>query len=377
MLLWGNTTQLLHAELRLACQELGFTKLITQHVPAKDLGPEKALELALGGEVPYVALAVNGDGLDNEGRIFQVLRALQVPVAIWFVDNPWHILSRFKVPFWQDAHLFATDPTFVPLLQKAGAHSVHFLPLAVAPHMWRPLPWETGNYRSEMKFASGPPIFVGRLAFPAKEHFFAAVHLPKDLVAQATQLLLDAPNAKLPNIHWWYAATKPQFWPGYAARLSGAGCELCSQQNRVRWLQKGVQAGFKIIGDATWAQYVPKEHLQPPVDYYTALPQLYYEASCVLNVTSLQLPSSLSQRHFDVWAAGGLLLTDATPGLGLFAQELTQPITVEHPNDLEVRMRELQANPSLTRSLRDAWRACLMEKHRYAHRVQTILETVS
>ena len=62
-----------------------------------------------------------------------------IPVALWFVDNPWHVLSGVRLPWWQHAHIYVTDASFVDGLKAQGAERVCHLPLAVAPHMWRDL----------------------------------------------------------------------------------------------------------------------------------------------------------------------------------------------------------------------------------------------
>ena len=43
------------------------------------------------------------------------------------------------------------------------------------------------------------------------------------------------------------------------------------------------------------------------------------------------MSEALTQRHFDVWAAGGFLLTDRTPGLDIFPRELVEPIVLRPP----------------------------------------------
>ena len=152
-------------------------------------------------------------------------------------------------------------------------------------------------------------------------------------------------------------------------RCVGLGAEICSQANRVRWVRAGLEAGMRVVGDAGWQDLLPGLEVLPPVDYYTVLPDIYRRAGAVLNVTSLLLPQSLSQRHFDVWAAGGLLLSDATPGLRLFPEALTRPVTLSCPADLLPRLAALRADPARTRELRRAWREYLCAGHAYRHRV--------
>ncbi|MBQ7585678.1 MAG: glycosyltransferase [Desulfovibrionaceae bacterium] len=390
VVLGGSSLGLVYKELSWAFKELGFTKQVQAQSSAWEPDLEAGLTSACEGLVPYAALFINGEGLDDKGRLFYFLQASKVPLAIWFVDNPWHILSRLKLPWWKEATLLVTDPSFIPSLRQEGAKEVHFLPLASAPHMWRQLPKEASqklfNLQEDLNdtgggknlndgWNSGPPLFVGRLAFPAKEQFFAAAHVPKELLALA-QKKLELDEVCAPHIHWWYALLKPKLWPGYEARVAGAGAEWVSQRKRLKWLALGLKLGFKIMGDLTWLKFWPDCPLLTPVDYYDALPDYYYRSSLILNVTSLQLPSRLSQRHFDVWAAGGFLLSDATSGLEIFPKELTIPITLKNPKELESKMRIFTTSAKQNLDLRIAWRQCLKEKHLYTHRVKTILTLI-
>ncbi len=238
--------------------------------------------------------------------------------------------------------------------------------------MWRNLPDE-----DEAGLAQKPPLFVGRSAFPERERFFAAARVPRGLEQEARDLLERAAGpADGPHFHWWLQKLGVSPWPGQDVRCAGLGAELCSRTNRARWVRAGLAAGMRVVGDAGWRDLLPDCEVLPPVDYYTSLPELYQRAGAVLNVTSLLLPHSLSQRHFDVWAAGGLLLSDATPGLGIFPEALTRPMTLRSPADLPSRLVALCADPAQARELRRAWREHLRAGHSYAHRVARIREVL-
>ena len=90
--------------------------------------------------------------------------------------------------------------------------------------------------------------------------------------------------------------------------------------------------------------------------------------------TSPLLPRGLTQRHFDVWAAGGVLATDATPGLDLFPKALTRPMTFTGPGDIGRRARELARDTALRAELRAGWREELLARHLYTHRLSRLLD---
>ncbi len=379
--------------------------------------------------------STNLQGLDVHGHDFALLQALRIPVAIWFVDNPWHVLASLRLPWWKKATLFVTDASFIPHLRNAGASHVYHLPLAVAQHMWEETPKKHGkdieiktktipqnhnrNSNNEKHSPLFPKaltaaqqascIFVGRAAFPQKKSFFAAAKVPQNLLHEGVALL-EASHAQQikPDFHWWaqhlnLEQEKPAlpienqeeksikaqivkhsspFWPGHAVRQMGLGAEHCAQRHRVLWLEALMHAKSTttpwpaIFGDAplwqTLLPTAPAHIFHDSVDYYTQLPLLYTAAFSVLNVTSLLLPWGLTQRHFDVWAAGGFLWTNATKGLDIFPQDLTDPITLAHPRLLPSALKQLTLRHK--EALQKSWQEHLHEKHQYVHRMLEVLE---
>lgn len=385
-LLPGHNGLLLHQELRQALEVCGLGPVLP--MPEKIRSPEdmSLLRHIFRQGRPRLFLSVNLRGLDAEGRIFHLCRSMGVPVVLWLVDNPWHVLSALRLPWWREAFIFVTDASFVPALAGAGARQVFHLPLAVARHMWRNARPEHARGSQEQE-----PLFVGRSSFPHKERFFAAARVPEELEKEASALLERSSGpTDAPNYFWWQERLGAAGWPGMASRKAGLGAEICAQANRARWLrallaQAGRGAGradggplrpnLRIVGDAGWHTLLPDAQILPPVDYYTALPDLYASAGAVLNITSLLLPQSLSQRHFDVWAAGGTLFSDATPGLEIFPSSLAEPIRLRGPEDFWPRWDEFRAHPARIADVRRAWREHLRNGHCYEHRVRHICET--
>lgn len=348
----GHNGRLLHQEMRLALEEHGYAI-------CEDDFSRNPQQFMRQENLPEIAVSVNFHGLDADGRIFNFCRAKKIPVAVWLVDNPWNLLSSIRLPWWKHAVLFATDATFIPDLRKAGACSVHFLPLAAAQHFF--------NQECDGK---GMPVFVGRSEFPEKKKFFAAASVPEQMVAEAQK---DLETGNAPDFYWWHKRLGGELWPGFAVRNTGFGAETFSQKNRQRWLCAGASAGMEIYGDDGWKELVPDAVLRPPVDYYGGLAKIYARASAVLNITSLLLPQSLNQRHFDVWAANGLLLSDATKGLKIFPSELVRPIIVKEPRQLAGRLKFFATEPDFRRRLIDAWREEILGHHLYRHRIGKIL----
>ncbi len=352
---------------------------------------------------PVLFFSVNFQGLDPFGERYHLLRAAGVEVAAWCVDTPWHILSGCKAPYWKLLPLFVTDATFLPGLREAGARFVHHLPLATDPdlfslvssceknvrggpspaveHSKRPAPGHTDPTGHPHAQPCTPPralsrsvVFVGRSEFPHRQRYFSGISSKPELREAALSLLA---RGERPDYHWWAKhAPHVAMWPD-TPRQIGAGADDMTRHWRVACLEQAAACGLVVFGDTAWHTMVAGlQDLRPPVDYYTQLPAIYREAEVVLNITGMLLPGGLTQRHFDVWAAGGLLLTDWTPGLDIFPHQLTDAVCFHRAADIPFRVNHLRANPHHAASLRTLWREHILTNHTYRHRVRHIISTV-
>lgn len=314
---------------------------------------------------PDLYLSVNFSGLDAYGQAFSLLERAGVPVAVWCVDNPFNALSGLKSQFWKDVSLFVTDEWFIGPLKSHGARNVHHLPLAASPAFFRAVP--------DAPELAGKLLFVGRSAFPGRDDFFAGLKLPEAALAETASLFA---RGQRPDFAWWCKRTGVErLWPGKQARLAALGAEETGRLWRTAVIEAAASAGDLVVcGDDAWLNLVGADFsLAPPVDYYGPLAGMYASARCVVGATSPLLPRGLTQRHFDVWAAGGRLISDATPGLELFPRELTAPITYKTPAHLAGTIASLEeAGPGLAQ----AWRELILNKHTYSHRIRTILERI-
>lgn len=364
VLLPGDEHSLLTRELEQAFWAENFT--VVRLPPTEPTAGQAVIEFLKQGR-PALFFSVNLRGLDPEGVSFRLLQAAGVPVAVWFVDNPWHILSSLRLPWWRHASLFTCDVSFIPSLQAHGACDVAYLPLAAwfEPHSHlftqpEALPSQT------------PLVFVGRSSFPDKSRFFSGCRVPEALRWQSTRSGESAP----PHFGWWTNALHlKEFWPGRDIRTAGLGAEESSLARRTEWLSCAAAIGLTVYGDEGWRSLLPPETvLRPAVDYYTRLPSIYAAAPYSLNITSLLLPAGLTQRHFDVWMAGGFLLSDATPGLKLFPSELVTPVALRTSADIAERITEFERDPACKKDLAAAWAACIAKQHTYRCRIREVCE---
>ena len=339
--------------------------------PAIDITPEAcpaALAALLSSQTPSALLSINGAGLDDEGISAALLAEAGVPLAIWFVDNPFHIVGRFRGGFWKRALLAVTDDSFIEPLRQLGAARTLHLPLGASAHFFTATPTPGLADRA---------VFVGRSAFAGRDAFFAGCRLPDGLTDTARAMVVGGGR---PDYFWWAEKLGAgPLWPGKAGRAAGLGAETASLDLRAGALAAVSESmPLLVYGDAGWRELFPESvTLLPPVDYFGALPGIYAGAGVTLNATSLLLPRGLTQRHFDVWAAGGCLITDATAGLELFPAALTDPVRYASPGQAGQLAVSLLAQPHRRADLAAAWREAIAAGHRYEHRLAALLNRLA
>lgn len=355
---------LLCRELAQAFEETGYAVTMLDHL-ALGRHPGQVLPKLLDKGVPDLFFSINFKGLDPYGLGHAILREAGVHVGVWLVDNPFNLLTAVKSEYWRTTKLFVTDHTFIGPLIGEGARWASHLPLAASPPLF-----ETGGVLPE--HAEGLEdrlVFVGRSEFPDKKKFFAGLAIP----AKQAELVRKGEDGERFDYHWWHDQLGiTPLWPGNRVREIGAGTEWAGR----KWKRHCLEAAgpVMIFGDNGWQGLAnPDTNVRGPVDYYTHLPAVYRSAAAVLNVTGMQLPAGLTQRHFDVWCAGGFLLTDAHPGLDIFPKELVEPIRFTQAADIHDLFVRFRRETDVKQELRAAWRDCILSGHTYAHRVGTIL----
>lgn len=354
----GDGNSLLIPELSNAFADAGFTyRVIDPEAMCKNM-----LSL-LDQELPEMVLSINYKGLDSSGETYFMLREAGIKVVVWMVDNPFHIISDIKSDFWKQVPSMVTDHWFIEPLKELGAEKISHLPLATDPKIFHP-------QVQKFPLLENRIVFVGRSSFPDKDTFFAGCSFSKDDHKAAT----DAINAGTkPDFKWWSRRDGlPRFWPGRQVRETG----FRTEQSGLMWRSAAlasVRDKLTLFGDKGWKHQLDKPDLRPPVDYFTAVPSIYAGAGTTLNMTSPLLPCGLTQRNFDVWAAGGFLLTDYTPGLSIFPDDLTAECSFASPGELPALCEKFERFPKLKESLTKIWLKIILAEHTYKNRVDNIL----
>lgn len=357
----GGKNDLLHKELCQAVRDIGCIPL---EIGGKTL--QEILEL-LDVKPPRLYLAVNAGSLDGNGILYEQLKQKNIPLALWFVDNVWNILSGFSQSWWKECSLYLTDFSFAKELQNEGAAKVFPLPLAShsLPATYQTIP-------------EIPLFFVGNSSFANKNAYFSGCKLEHDFeqnLYRTIQKNLFA-QKELPDFHSIYHQLLPNqtLWQNKSGRTIGYAAAKADLYLRKLWLEN-LSPLIQIMGDNAWQEILSTSHtFYRPVDYYKDLPTYYKNSLFTLNLTSLLMPANLSQRHFDVWKHGGFLLSSPSKGMEIFPQNIQSIITVNNPQDCLNRLELLLTKPALKSEIQKTMQEEIAKKHCYTLRLQYILE---
>lgn len=333
---------------------------------------------------PDTLLSINFLGGDLEGPLRELLGKLRLSFATWFVDSPELILHGLSHRANPRLVLFCCDPDAQAKLGPLGFQDVHILPLAA------------DSTRFDLKTpltetAPALPIsFVGATWVDKLGQTMRNFHFPRTLLHHyraAGQALAQGD---------YTGTTKTcleERCPEFAAQLNDLGAKdqsgalhlACWEANRVyRNNCVARLAPFQpvIVGDRHWSrQLAPlaaQFTLHPPVGYYTPdLARLYRGSAINFACSGTQMPGAVTQRAFDVPAAGGFLLTDRRRQMDELFEMGVESVCYDQPEDIEDAVQRWSKDRERAMNVTRAARKRIASEHTYLHRVQRMLDILS
>lgn len=311
---------------------------------------------------PDFVLSINHIGFDQEGTVGGLLAEIGLPVAVWYVDSPSFVLAGATVPCPELTSVFCWERAWIPELEGAGFDDVEYLPLATDPSIFRP---RTGPARY-------PLSFVGASMQHARKKWQKKVPAGSQGLARAIGKTMLEGERALPHA----------FLERFAPKLTGKRREdvlalatwNATATYRTELLRALPPEALHLFGDDGWRHLMPRAAFHGSVDYGAALADVYGCSSISLNATSLQMPTAVNQRVFDVPASGGFVLTDHQSDL----EELFDPgvniVTYRSADEL-VALQERYRRDAVTReSILRAGRARVLDAHTFTHRIDRMIQ---
>lgn len=329
---------------------------------------------------PDFALTVNHFGLDREGRLMELLERLNLPLASWFVDNPYLILYRYPRLSSDRVTLFSYDEDSLEQMRKLGYQNVHWLPLGTDETLFTP---DDGPCRNEW---TADVSFVGNSMQGKISGFLDAARVPAQLLEDWQRLAREFGESGHGTPSSYLREVRPELaslLDGVRDMASAQAYEsLLTFEATRRYRQECVRQTLPfhphIAGDEGWGEALPDsgwQHL-PRLDYYEDLPGFYRCSKVNLNCTSLQMKGAVNQRVFDVPASGGFLLTDSRRQLETLFDPDTECAAYTSPGEIPDLIRRFLSDTGERRAVAAAARKRILARHTYRHRLTELVSVM-
>jgi len=330
---------------------------------------------------PHFVLTVNHLGVDHEGVLTGLLSRMDIPLASWFVDNPYLALAIYRRPAARRTAMFTWDSDNIEPLRQSGFASVYHLPLATDEQRFAPdrhggldKPW-----RARVSFVGNSMVLKTGLRL---EYSRATPGL-RQAFADLAEGFGEHPAW---SVRAYLAERRPDLWDEFAA-LGDPSRQLAfetaviwesTRRYRRRCLQELMPFSPLIVGDEGWmATFKDRESeftRLPELSYYEELPDFYPLSDVNFNCTSLQMKGAVNQRVFDVPACGAFLLTDRRAQMEALFEPGKEMAVYDHPGEIADLTRHYLAHPEERARMAKAARRRVLAEHTYTTRMSRMID---
>lgn len=326
---------------------------------------------------PDFLLTVNHLGFDQDGVLTSFLESIEMPVASWYVDSPNLIVKEFRANVSPYTTVFLWDNGYIPEVEAMGFESVSYLPLATDERVFRPL----HHKRKERVVSTCEVGFVGHsMVEPFAKRMTRVASELHPIVEELADLSIRSRasfDAHLARIDRKARAGIESLDATARIDLEAAVLWKTTQRYRLQCIEKLLDFGLRIHGDAGWKELLDKpDMLGPVLGYYDQLPLFYNLCKINFNATNLQMGTAVNQRVFDVPACQAFLLTDRQEALDeLFdvGKEIIAFTDVEEIPDLaDYYLR----HPEARKAIAKRGRKRVLREHTYRHRLNQIVRVM-
>ena len=311
---------------------------------------------------PDMLLTINYLGFDSGNSMGEIIDALALPTAIWFVDNPLFAAQGYVALPSKHVTLFTWDRSFVSVMTQLGAQRIHHLPLATDPTTFFPSLSSHQHKPYSISFVGSSLIGLEQkwLSTLDEADRTAAHDLVGVLLSKGDTMVTQSCLAGPP--------------PDRHTLVLACANFIASKQYRLHYLQALPQSALHVFGDLGWQKLLPTAHANPGCDYGPGLALIYRASVVNFNATNLQMPSTVNQRVFDVPACGSLVLTDRQPELEHYFEPGQEVLVYDSPEEAAALATYYSRRPGAADTLIASAQRRIAAQHTYAHRLQKMLQ---
>jgi len=331
---------------------------------------------------PDFLFSVNHLGFDEGGELTRFLESIELPAAVWYVDSPDVIISPYAGNCSDIVALFVWDWAYVDSLRKKGYSRVEFLPLATDEACFKPV---IVSHRVRRKFAADVG-FVGSSLVVSFEEAFTKLSPESSSYVEVCakslfELFIRGEGKLFQQVLDKFPVEVRSFYDSLCrverAYFEAAVLWKATHLYRLFYLKKLESFRPVIHGDAHWRKVLNGPfRIKRLLRYYDELPLFYRCCLVNINITSLQMPTGVNQRVFDVPACGGFLLTDYRESLRELFRVGEEVVVYRSPDEIEDLVRYYLSHEAERRKVVQRARERVLGEHTYKARVEKIVKTM-
>ncbi|HAV43616.1 TPA: hypothetical protein DCX15_06350 [bacterium] len=321
---------------------------------------------------PNLIFTINHIGLIPE--FVEVVNRMSLPVASWFVDDPFRYLSPEIVI--QNCIIFSCDKFYIQRLKDFGFKRVYYLPGATNPKVFKPIRLtqeEKERFCCNISFV-GNSIYHAYATYK-KYHEWIADPKTQRTIEEVLRLQKENHLLDISDILEETQRTHNclLYYPGLEQIESVKICLEFAAMSlyRKKIIESVANLGLKLFGDDGWCTLLDgKIDLQREIDYRTELPKLYNASKINLNITKTQLKTTINQRVFDVAACKSFLLTDYRRDLGSLFEVGNEVVYYKDERDLRHKIQHYLGHEDERTEIAQRAQCRVLKEHTFLHRMK-------
>lgn len=330
---------------------------------------------------PDFALTINHFGVDRQGKLTELLYKLDLPLASWFVDNPYLILYRYDGVLPDKTAIFTYDAGNLDIMRERGFKNVFYLPLATDPYRFKPGISGKPEWQAQVSF-------IGNSMVKPVAKYFHEACLPKSLSLGYKNVATEFGEAQDLSVSKFLRRSHPNLLAemeklapderklSYEALITWEA----TRQYRLNCVKSLMDKNPLIVGDEGWKDLLAESEgwrYLDSLDYYKDLPGFYGMSEINFNCTSRQMKGAVNQRIFDVPACGGFILTDYREQMENLFEPETEVVSYKNVEEINELLEKYLREPVLRKKISVAARKRIVAEHTYDHRISELVDKMS
>lgn len=312
---------------------------------------------------------------DQDGQY--LLRRLGIPLVCLHFDNVFFSLSpeiveEFK-HYEEFYYHFVWDKRILDFFKQYGVKQAFPIMLGTDPNIFKP--------ESNISSFDSSVAFVGSINSANSirsndqriDRFvdFIIANKMQNIHVPVSELCLEAFNEKqFQIIRDLYIENPLAFWKGVYYFIHAKGSIVMRQ-----FLLEAIGGvDVHVYGANPWKGNGMIFHDRVS---YSQLSRVYQSHPINLNITSLQLETSVNNRVFDVFASQAFVLSDYREDMKIIFPNHWEQITYKNPEELGEKGEYFLTHPKERKELVNDLYHEVLNKHTYKHRASDIIETIS